>query len=47
MALSSAAAPLRTPPNQSTTGSAATIRVLVADDSAVVRGLVARWIGDE
>ncbi|WP_342107746.1 chemotaxis response regulator protein-glutamate methylesterase [Methylobacterium sp. SI9] len=46
MALSPAAAPLRTPPNQSTTGSAATIRVLVADDSAVVRGLVARWIGE-
>ncbi|MCJ2084830.1 chemotaxis response regulator protein-glutamate methylesterase [Methylobacterium sp. E-005] len=46
MALSPAVAPLRNPPNQSTTGSAAAIRVLVADDSAVVRGLVARWIGE-
>ncbi|WP_430910828.1 protein-glutamate methylesterase/protein-glutamine glutaminase [Methylobacterium sp. sgz302541] len=27
-------------------GSASRIRVLIADDSAVVRGLVARWIGD-
>jgi two-component system, chemotaxis family, protein-glutamate methylesterase/glutaminase len=46
MALSPAVAPLRTPPAQSTTSSAVTIRVLVADDSAVVRGLVARWIGE-
>ncbi|KAA0123171.1 chemotaxis response regulator protein-glutamate methylesterase [Methylobacterium sp. P1-11] len=46
MALSPAVAPLRTPPNQSTTSSATAIRVLVADDSAVVRGLVARWIGE-
>jgi len=46
MALSPAVAPPRSPPNQSTTGSAAAIRVLVADDSAVVRGLVARWIGE-
>ncbi|MCJ2136577.1 chemotaxis-specific protein-glutamate methyltransferase CheB [Methylobacterium sp. J-026] len=46
MALSPAVAPLRTPPTQSTSGSAAAIRVLVADDSAVVRGLVARWIGE-
>ena len=45
MALSPAVAPPRSPPNQSTSGSAA-IRVLVADDSAVVRGLVARWIGE-
>ncbi|MCJ2048707.1 chemotaxis-specific protein-glutamate methyltransferase CheB [Methylobacterium sp. J-070] len=46
MALSPAVAPLRTTPTQSTTASAAAIRVLVADDSAVVRGLVARWIGE-
>jgi len=46
MALSPAVAPLRTPPTQSTTSSATAIRVLVADDSAVVRGLVARWIGE-
>ncbi|MGH1587278.1 protein-glutamate methylesterase/protein-glutamine glutaminase [Methylobacterium phyllosphaerae] len=46
MALSPAVAPLRTPTSQSTTASAAAIRVLVADDSAVVRGLVARWIGE-
>jgi len=46
MALSPAVAPLRTTPAQSTTASAAVIRVLVADDSAVVRGLVARWIGE-
>jgi two-component system, chemotaxis family, protein-glutamate methylesterase/glutaminase len=48
MALSPAVAPLRAPPAaQSTTTSAASaIRVLVADDSAVVRGLVARWIGE-
>lgn len=46
MALSPAVAPLRTPTTPSTTASATTIRVLVADDSAVVRGLVARWIGE-
>ncbi|WCS23679.1 chemotaxis-specific protein-glutamate methyltransferase CheB [Methylobacterium sp. NMS14P] len=46
MALSPAVAPLRRPPTQSTTSSATAIRVLVADDSAVVRGLVARWIGE-
>ncbi|WP_457105875.1 protein-glutamate methylesterase/protein-glutamine glutaminase [Methylobacterium sp. P5_C11] len=46
MALSPAVAPLRTPTSQSTTASAPAIRVLVADDSAVVRGLVARWIGE-
>ncbi|MCJ2021852.1 response regulator, partial [Methylobacterium sp. E-065] len=45
MALSPAVAPPRNPPTQSTSGAAA-IRVLVADDSAVVRGLVARWIGE-
>ncbi|MCJ2063346.1 chemotaxis-specific protein-glutamate methyltransferase CheB [Methylobacterium sp. J-088] len=45
MALSPAVAPPRSPPTQSTSGAAA-IRVLVADDSAVVRGLVARWIGE-
>jgi two-component system chemotaxis response regulator CheB len=46
MALSPAVAPLRTPSTPSTTASASAIRVLVADDSAVVRGLVARWIGE-
>jgi two-component system chemotaxis response regulator CheB len=46
MALSPAVAPLRTPTTPSTTASATTIRVLVADDSAVVRGLGARWIGE-
>ncbi len=46
MALSPAVAPLRTPPTPSATASATAIRVLVADDSAVVRGLVARWIGE-
>ena len=45
MALSPAVVPLRSPPAQSTT-SAAPIRVLIADDSAVVRGLVARWIAE-
>ena len=45
MALSPAVAPQRTTPAQSTSASKA-IRVLVADDSAVVRGLVARWIGE-
>ncbi|MDF2601228.1 MAG: response regulator receiver modulated CheB methylesterase [Methylobacterium brachiatum] len=44
MALSPAVVPLRSPPAQSTTSAAAPIRVLIADDSAVVRGLVARWI---
>ncbi|MEL6061255.1 MULTISPECIES: chemotaxis-specific protein-glutamate methyltransferase CheB [unclassified Methylobacterium] len=46
MALSPAVAPPRSPSTQSTSGAAAAIRVLVADDSAVVRGLVARWIGE-
>jgi two-component system chemotaxis response regulator CheB len=46
MALSPAVAPLRSPSTPSTTASASAIRVLVADDSAVVRGLVARWIGE-
>jgi two-component system, chemotaxis family, protein-glutamate methylesterase/glutaminase len=46
MALSPAVAPLRTPSASGTTASASAIRVLVADDSAVVRGLVARWIGE-
>ncbi|MCJ2092898.1 chemotaxis-specific protein-glutamate methyltransferase CheB [Methylobacterium sp. J-072] len=46
MALSPAVVPLRSPPAQSTTSAAAPIRVLVADDSAVVRGLVARWIAE-
>jgi two-component system, chemotaxis family, protein-glutamate methylesterase/glutaminase len=44
MALSPAVAPLRAP--HGTTSTASAIRVLVADDSAVVRGLVARWIGE-
>lgn len=46
MALSPAVVPLRSPPAQSTTSTAAPIRVLIADDSAVVRGLVARWIAE-
>ena len=46
MALSPAVSPLRAQPAQSKTASAVAIRVLVADDSAVVRGLVARWIGE-
>jgi two-component system chemotaxis response regulator CheB len=46
MALSPAVVPLRSPPAQSTTSAAAPIRVLIADDSAVVRGLVARWLGE-
>lgn len=33
-----------TPPHDP--GTAGRVRVLIADDSAVVRGLVARWIGD-
>lgn len=46
MALSPAVVPLRSPPAQSTTSAVAPIRVLIADDSAVVRGLVARWIAE-
>ncbi|MCJ2059519.1 chemotaxis-specific protein-glutamate methyltransferase CheB [Methylobacterium sp. J-048] len=46
MALSPAVVPLRSPPAHSTTSAAAPIRVLIADDSAVVRGLVARWIAE-
>ncbi|GJE16262.1 protein-glutamate methylesterase/protein-glutamine glutaminase [Methylobacterium marchantiae] len=41
-----AAAPAFAPPIAASTGSAARVRVLIADDSAVVRGLVARWIGE-
>ncbi|MDP4005269.1 chemotaxis-specific protein-glutamate methyltransferase CheB [Methylobacterium sp. NEAU K] len=46
MALSPAVAPLRSPAAQTAPSSASPIRVLVADDSAVVRGLVARWIAE-
>ncbi|WP_019903126.1 chemotaxis response regulator protein-glutamate methylesterase [Methylobacterium sp. 77] len=41
-----ASAPAFAPPAGAGTSTAARVRVLIADDSAVVRGLVARWIGE-
>lgn len=41
-----ASIPAFAPPPGAGTSNAARVRVLIADDSAVVRGLVARWIGE-